>query len=560
MKKYMIAILLTLTILLTSCSETTPIEENLVDIIDTTDTSEDYSDSDITQELDNILLEINEDTINLDKYYDNYLTDVYTELSSDFSEYTITTAGVYVLSGTYTSTVTINVLDDEDVTLILDNVTISVYDGPAILVLNAEDVTITSLPGTDNLVEDFLLHTLVDTEDYNSAIYSTSDLVFNGSGTLTVNGNYNNAINTKDDLKIVETNLIVTSVDDGIIGKDYIAISNATITVDVEGDALSSTNDEATDKGFIYIESGTLNLTSGADAIEAVNDVLIYGGTFVINSVDSGIESDTSIYIGGGDITINSDNDALNSSNSITIYDGNITITAGDDGIHADTSITIEGGTINILSSYEGIEAFEITINGGTINVTATDDGINATVGGGQEHGQGYVSTGGYLNITGGIIQVNADADGVDVNGSGTVSGGYLIVFGSSLDSQSSIDYDDTFTVTGGLIVAVGSTGMIQSFSSTSTQASLMYADTTSYQSGTSISLIDEDNNVIVAIDALKAFSGVVISSDQMVDGSSYTFQVGSETYDFTISSNVTSLGDGGTTQGEIGGGLPPRR
>jgi len=555
-KLFTLLLTFTLVFIIAGCEDDVDLTTTLENVIDISDTSEDLTDEDIVFQLDTIISEIREGEFVIDETYEPYELDNYTTLDTTLDSYTLTSGGVYVLEGTYTSTIIIDA-GDEDVDLVLVNATISTTSGPAILVLSGDEITISATPNTENVIEDSINHPLDGDQDYNAAIYSKSDLVFNGTGTLTVNGNYNNAINSRDDIKIVDLTLVINSVDDGIIGKDYVAIAGATINLVTTGDGIKSTNDEDASRGFIYIESGIFDLTVGADGIQAENSIFIYDGTFVIDSSDDGIQATSSMIFGGGTFTITSDDDALNCDAELVIYDGNYTITAGDDAIHGYDMVLIEGGTIDVLGSYEGIESLVIEINGGTMNVVSTDDAINATVGGGQEHGPQYVSLGGSLSITGGIIQINSDGDGVDVNGSATMSGGYLIVYGPVTDMESTIDFDGTFTITGGLVVGIGSDGMLQSLSNTSTQNSLTYADGESYKAGTVVSLKDEDGNIIIEIEAIKAFEAVVISSEEMTTGDTYTFKVGSDSFEFTISSIVTTLGSGSTIT--EGGFRPPR-
>lgn len=539
-------------LLLSGCSEV-DLTELDVSNIDYTDTSEDLTEKEIDTAIDDALAVIDEDGIKLDKAYETITSDEYIPFTGD----TITAGGVYYLNGVYTG---ITIDTTEDVTLMLDNVTITSVDGPAINILDADDVTISSLEGTSNVISDTFIYS---SEDYNAAIYSKSDLIFNGTGTLTVNGNYNNAINCKDDIRIVETTLIIYSVDDGIIGKDYVAVNGADITINSYGDAIKSSNAEDADKGFIYIKSGTFTITTEADGLQAVNSVIINGGTFTINSGDDCVTSDKDITIGGGTFNLDAEGDAINATNSLTIYDGDFTINSEDDALHSDVTIVIEGGTINIESSYEGIEAYEIFINGGVINVNSEDDGINGTTGGGQIHAQSYISTGGYFEMNGGIVTVNSVSDGVDINGSGVVNNGYLIVFGCTEDNQSSIDFDESFDVNGGVVIALGSIGMIQTFSTTSTQASLMFASASSYSSGTTISLLDSDGNTIVTLDSIKEFAGITLSTEELVIGGSYTLVVDDDETTFTVSSIVTTLGVEGAGEDSMGsfpGGTPPRR
>ena len=48
---------------------------------------------------------------------------------------------------------------------------------------------------------------------------SPADLVLNGSGMLTINANYNNGIQSKDDLRILEGSYSVNSIDDGLAAR-----------------------------------------------------------------------------------------------------------------------------------------------------------------------------------------------------------------------------------------------------------------------------------------------------------------------------------------------------
>lgn len=519
--------------------------------IDYTDTSEELSEQDVDTLMNTVLESLNEDGINLDKEYEEFSSDQVTVLSTN----SITAEGVYLLNGEY-SQITIDC--EGDVTLLLDNTTIASTDGPAVLVLNADDVTFSSLPNTENTISDVDYYSNID---YNAAIYSKSDLVFNGTGTLTVVGNYNNAINSRDDIKIVETNLVVESVDDGIIGKDYVAVKDATITVTSDGDSIKSTNAEDLNKGYIYIESGTFNLTSNTDTLQAVNAVLIYDGTFELNALDDGISCEQDVVIGDGTLNIVAKGDGINTGNSLVVYAGDVTVAAGDDGLHSDLDLTIEGGTVTVTESYEGIESLNIYIHGGVVQVSSTDDGINGTSGGGQIHGGTYTSTGGYLEITGGIVTVNSDGDGIDINGDIYMTGGYVTTFGTTADNQSSVDYDETCNINGGVFIAVGSTGMIQTVSETSTQNSLIFTSTSNIGSGETIVLTDESGNVLLSLESVKSFAGVVISSPDLETDNQYTLTVSGESEEFTVTELITTLGAGivGQEPGMGPGGRPGR-
>ena len=104
----------------------------------------------------------------------------------------ITKEGVYYISGTLSDgTITINT--SGSVKLVLNNVTINSSDGPAINVLNAENVYI-ELVGKNTI-------SATVSEEEDGAIYSSDDLILMGDGTLTLTSNIDGIV-SKDDLVI----------------------------------------------------------------------------------------------------------------------------------------------------------------------------------------------------------------------------------------------------------------------------------------------------------------------------------------------------------------------
>ncbi len=554
MKKVTILTLLIGTIfVLSGCTTTTSIDDFIVD--NTVDTSlyisEDFSEDEILEYISTSLLELTETEVKIDYELDQNDVDDYTVYDGT----AITEKGMYLLEGTITETIIVDVDGSDDVTLLLNNVTISVEDGPAILVLSCDDVTISSLDGTTNYISDSSTR-VDDYIDYNSVIYSFEDLYFNGTGILEVTANYNNAIYSKDDIKIVETHIIIESIDDAIVGRDSVIINEATLEVECDGDAIKTTNDEDTLKGYIYIIDGTFTFDCST-GLNAINKLLIENGTFTIDASDNGIVSDVQIIIGNGVFTIDSVSDSINSKDDLIIFDGTFDIYTSDDGIHSDNTLTIEGGEISIHESYEGIEGYVININGGNISINSDDDGLNATLGGGQIHDpENYVSDGGTINITGGVMLINAISDGIDANGTINATGGYVVVFGSTEDNQSPIDYDYNFNVDGGTIIAFGATGMIQSISDGSTSYAVLLASDDSYSAGTEVVITDEANNVLITVTTIKSFTGMVYTSDELSLNEDYFVYVNSDTFDLTINDTTEVIGEGSYGTGP-GGTMP---
>ncbi|HOO43462.1 MAG TPA: carbohydrate-binding domain-containing protein [Bacillota bacterium] len=492
--------------------------------------------------------EILTDKVSFEKaYYDDYESEEYIILDDDSESYLIMEPGIYVLSGTITQTIVVDV-GDEDVRLVLDNVNIETSENSAILILSGDDIIISAPEGTENTLTDGSVYT-AEYSDYNGTIYSECDLAFNGTGSITINARYNNAIITKDDLLIVDVTLDITSIDDGIIGRDSLLVRNSTITIEADGDGLKATNDEVEEKGFIYIESGLINLTTEDDGIDGVTDIIIYGSTLNIDSHSKGIKSDQNIYIAGGVINIDSTDDCINANIYVEISGGALSLDTLDDAISSDEEMIINDGEININSCYEGIESPSITINGGTIKIVSSDDGINVASAT-QTAFVPQTSSSLLLTISGGDIEIMSDGDGVDVNGSIIMTGGTLYSSGP-MDDDSAIDFDGTFTLTGGTVCGMGSSQMTQAPSTSSTQASIMISLSRSISAGVDIILYDDTDNILFQTETEKTAENIIISLSDLTIGDSYHVAIGSQ-YDisFTISSVVTYLNESGVTSG----------
>lgn len=316
---------------------------------------------------------------------------------------TITKAGTYHITGTLDNgCITVNVGDEDKVTLVLDNVNITNTTGPAIYVENADKVIITLKEGTTNTLSDSSSYSNYE-EDVDGCIYSKDDLTINGEGSLNVVANYLDGIVSKDDLKITGGTINVTANDDAIRGKDSITIKEANIKINAKGDGFKATNDEEENKGYIIIESGNIEIQSGDDGIHAVGMIQIDGGTFDITAAE-GIEA-TTIKINGGTINISASDDGINAGNKSSYYQILIEINGGDikikmgsgdtDAIDSNGDLYINGGTIDITANspfdYDGTAKY----NGGTLIVNGTQTNtITNQMMGGQMQGGGQMPNG----------------------------------------------------------------------------------------------------------------------------------------------------------------------
>ncbi len=304
---------------------------------------------------------------------------------------TITEGGTYEISGTLEGGQICVKAPDEDVTLILKNVSVTSSSGSPFVILKANSVTLSLPDGTESTLTDS--ETYDSDEDADACLYSKADLTIEGTGTLTVNANYKNGITGKDTLTIRDSTLSVTAANHGITGKDSLTAENASLTVQSGGDAIRSTNNEDGALGFILLTDCTLDLTAAEDGVQAETVLTIDGGSYAIitaggsdGTIDEdtsakGLKAGTQVTISDGTFDLDCCDDAIHSNGNVDISGDSFTLSTGDDGIHADDTVTVTSGTIDILKSYEGMEGVTINIEGGDINIVSSDDGINAADG-----------------------------------------------------------------------------------------------------------------------------------------------------------------------------------
>ena len=297
----------------------------------------------------------------------------------DGQDITITSEGVYILTGTASNaTIIVEAADTDKVQLVLDGVTITNANAPAIYVKSADKVFVTSIG--ENVLSTTGAFNADGTTNLDAVIFSKSDLVLNGTGSLTISSTAN-GISGKDDLKFTGGTYTITATKDAVEAHDSIRISDGTFTIDAGKDAFHSEDDDDDSVGYIYIAGGTFEIKAGDDAIQGTTYTIIDGGTFVISAAE-GIEG-TGVQINGGSITIEASDDGINAASKtstfspfIEINDGEITINMGQgdtDAIDSNGSLTINGGTIDITAQfafdYDGAGA----LNGGTVTVNGSE-------------------------------------------------------------------------------------------------------------------------------------------------------------------------------------------
>jgi hypothetical protein len=470
------------------------------------------------------------------------------------SKVTITSARNYRITGSLTGgQVIVDTADKETVRLILNGVNIHCDTSSPIYIVDAKKVILVLQAGTENYVTDGTSYVLeADTDEPNAAIFSRSDLTIFGDGSLNVDGNYNDGITSKDGLIIKSGTITVSSVDDGVRGKDYLVVRGGNITLDAGGDGLKSDNDADATMGYVSVEAGVVTVVCGGDAVSAETDVIVTDGEINLTSGGGsnvvlgdgvsakGLKAGVIVIVDAGTFVIDSADDGVHSNMNITINGGSFVVSTGDDGFHADTYLEINGGDINITKCNEGIESAVITINGGDIHLTSSDDGIN--VAGDEEdpfvfEPQVTYSGHQFLYINGGYIYVDALGDGFDVNGGAVMTGGVVIVNGPIENINGALD-SASFNITGGFLVAVGSSGMAEATSTSSTQRSVLVKFTTGtvwsqpriLSAGTLVHIQNSAGDDIVTFAPTKQYSSIAFSSPALTTGSYTVYYGGSST------------------------------
>lgn len=484
------------------------------------------------------------------------------------SEIRITEKGTYLISGNLQDG-RIVIDTAEKVQLVLDNADINCSDSSPIYAVNADKLFLTMPEGTSSSLSDGSSYEYPDDSlnEPDSCIFSADSLTLNGSGTLNINGNFNEGITSKDDIIIAGCTLNITSVGNGIKGKDYVAVTDAEINIYSGADGIKSTNVTDEGMGFIFIKSGTLNITAANDGIQADNEFICEGGILNVtagggsengethtdnfgggnfgggpmgrfteetastnDSVEKistkGIKAGSALYIGSGEYYIDAADDAIHSNGNLFIRGGEMTLLSGDKGIHADLGADISSGNICIEKSYEGIEAASINVSGGSIDLTSTDDGFNASDGTPQG-GMGTYSDNVSLNISGGTVHVNAGGDGLDSNGNMTISGGTVLINGPTNDGNGALDSNGEIICSGGTLIAAGASGMAEYPNENSAQNTAVITLDTYQDGGTLVTLCNSDGNEVISFAPLKSFNSVIISSDAILSGETYTIYIG---------------------------------
>ena len=473
-----------------------------------------------------------------------------------------------------------------------------------------DEVQISAKNGTTNTISDGTSHTdtYVDsdgnTNTVNGAIFSRDDLKLKGKGTLIVNGNTEDGIVCKNDLKIWNGNITVNAADDGIRGNDSVRIgdpdaadySSLSVTVNTNngssgGDGIKTNSDED-GKGYVTINGGTVNIDSYADGIQAEQTFTMNGGELNIttyqgsnftgsasggnggwgggmggndsnsNKTDisaKGIkavgvydeagttwQSGGDLIVNGGTITIDSSDDSLHCGGDMQLLGGSMTLATADDGAHSDHALTIGSTGGDYDAPYVNITKSYEGIEG--VDITQNSGTVMVT-----SSDDGYNAAGGAdssgNNNSGGWGQGGWGGPGGGNSSDGsqtmTFNGGYVFVSqtGGGNGPLDCGDSNNSITYSGGTVIAAGSSDMFE------TPSSYSFLSTTSVSAGQTITFTDASGNVLATF-TLPNGSAEMVMCSQESSVTCYTGGTLSGTTYFASQDSTNRCGYGGTISG----------
>ncbi|MBQ6178450.1 MAG: carbohydrate-binding domain-containing protein [Bacteroidales bacterium] len=514
--------------------------------------------------------------------------DYYGYVSTSGANVTVKNTGteniIYKLTGTSTNG-SFKLYSSKKQAILLSGLTLTNPSGAAINNQSGKR-TFVIVEGSSTLADgSSAAYTTSDDEDMKAVIFSEGQLVFSGSGSLTVNAankQGKSAIVSDDYVRIMGSPYITvfsgSSAGHGIRGKEYVQISDGTISV---------TTTAAMKKGigsddYVLVEGGesTINVSGGVaydsdDAeykgtagIKADNYFAMTGGKVTIKNTGAGGKGisagsydydETShklsdSYISGGTLSITTTGSESNdvSSKGIKIgykeKSGNKYVYGGN--------LVISGGKIVVsVSKSEGVEAKgNMTFNGGETYVTSSaDDAINCQ---------------GELNVNNGYIYAfSSQNDAMDSNGNMKFNGGYVFAVTTKGSPEVAIDANTEggyklYINSGATVVAYG--GLENGYSASQTVYSMSCTagswNALSDGSGYTAAFKVPSGVSTVAVSApnLKsAYKGVSVSGTTLCNGIWATSGISGGS---TSSLSTYSGGMGGGGMGGPGGGWGPGR
>ena len=392
--------------------------------------------------------------------------DTYGYVTVDGNKVTVNNTGgevlIYELTGT-TSNGFFKVYGAKKQAIVLNGANITNPDGAALNNQNKKRTFIV-VKGANTLSDSAsATYTKEGEEDQKSVLFSEAQLIFSGSGLLTVNAlnaQDKSGIASDDYIRIMDNPTIKvnagSSAGHAFKGKDYVQLSNGSLVVSVA----AAMKKGITSDDYVLVEGGTHMVTvtggvaydeedaeySGTAGVKADNYFAMTGGSLTIKNTGDGgkginagsydfdAEKHTlsDSYISGGTLTVTTTGREVNDVSAKGIKIGWVTKEGSGDRAKVTGNagkLVISGGTIVVNSSNgEGLEVKgDLVFDGGETHVTsASDDAINCQ---------------GDLTVNNGFVYAfSSGNDATDSNGNTSLNGGFLMAICTKGTPEVAID------------------------------------------------------------------------------------------------------------------------
>ena len=516
--------------------------------------------------------------------------DSYGYVTVDGNKVTVNNTGgevlIYELTGT-TANGFFKVYGAKKQAIVLNGASITNPDGAALNNQNKKRTFIV-IKGSNKLSDsESAAYAQEGEEDLKAVLFSEAQLIFSGSGLLTVNAlnkQDKSAIATDDYIRLMDNPTIKvnsgSAAGHGFKGKDYVQLSSGSLVVKTA----AALKKGITSDDYVLVEGGTHTVTvtggvaydeedaeySGTAGVKADNYFAMTGGSLTIENTGNGGKginagsydfdatnhtlSDS--YISGGTLTVTTTGREVNDVSAKGIKIGWVTKEGSGDRAKVTGNagkLIISGGTIVVNSSYgEGLEVKgDLTFDGGETYVSSTsEDAINSQ---------------GDLTVNNGFVYAfSSGNDAMDSNGNTVLNGGYVMAVCTKGNPEVAIDANTEegkklYINAGATVVAYG--GLESGYSAAQSVYSLNGSAgswNALYNGKSFIAAFKAPSNIstfIVSAPSLASgYKGVSVSGESKCNG---VWAVDGISGGSSVSLSNYSGGGGGPGGGGPGGGGP---
>ena len=496
MKRSMILLLLSLSLLLSGCQNTdaasasnTPASAD-TEPVSAIDTSALFSERDLDGSYDEsaaVPIQLTEETAACTS----------DAVSIDGARITLLDEGTYLVSGSLTDgQIAVDADDTDKVQIVLTGANITCADSAAIYSKNADKVFLTLAEGTENTLTNGGGYIAIDENNIDAVVFSKTDLTLNGSGSLTIDAQAGRGVVSKDELTVTGGSYTVTAAEHGMTGEDSLAVAGGRFTITSGKDGLHAENTDDSALGFLYVADGEFTIIAQGDAVSASGALQTDGGTFDLTTGEGSasvtMPAEDSFAPGGrgggpgrgdgsrpqgeqpaegetpperpdsnnggqppefptqpageepasaagtAEMTDTAEDTVsqkgMKAEGTLTINGGTFTMDSADDCIHSGGALTVTNGTFTLSSGDDAIHSDDaVTIQSGEFSIPYCYEGVEGLA----------------VTVEGGTFDVTAHDDGFNAAGGADSSG-----FGGRGD-QFAASEDSFITVNGGTITIV---------------------------------------------------------------------------------------------------------